>query len=151
MDNSDIPVNNHPNMDDFIWKFSSIFVTGFEKRGHFAQNAIFCHFSTYHHCKAVRTLGFRLGLLAVWTFYFTNPTLEPRASLLSRAVSRQRGAWKGEFRTRSTESRYVQTYSLVFNHRGFPTRQGASSLTPFIWNSTPLRLRSHKIIINTSV
>ena len=25
MDDSDIPVNNHPNMDDFIWKFSSIF------------------------------------------------------------------------------------------------------------------------------
>ena len=25
MDDSYIPVNNHPNMDDFIWKFSSIF------------------------------------------------------------------------------------------------------------------------------
>ena len=32
----------------------------FEKRGHFAQNAIFCHFSTYHYFKAVRALGFRL-------------------------------------------------------------------------------------------
>ena len=51
-------------------------VTGFEKRGHFAQNAIFCHFSTYHHFKAVKALGFRLGLLAVWAFYFTDPTLE---------------------------------------------------------------------------
>ena len=54
-----------------------IYVIGFEKRGHFVQNAIFCHFSTYHHFKAVRALGFRLGLLAVWTFYFTDPTLEP--------------------------------------------------------------------------
>ena len=52
-------------------------MTGFEKRGHFAQNAIFCHFSTYHHFKAVKALGFRLGLLAVWAFYFTDPTLEP--------------------------------------------------------------------------
>ena len=66
-------------------------VSEFEKRGNFAQNAIFCHFSTYHHFKPVRALGFRLGLLAVWAFYFTDP-LEVQASLLSRAVSRQRGA-----------------------------------------------------------
>ena len=36
----------------------------------------FCLFSTYHHFKAVRALGFRLGLLAVWAFYFTDPMLE---------------------------------------------------------------------------
>ena len=29
--------------------------------------------STYHHFKAVKALGFRLDLLAVWTFYFKNP------------------------------------------------------------------------------
>ena len=54
-----------------------VFMTGFEKREHFAQNAIFCHLSTCHHFTAVRVLGFRLILLAVWTFYFTDPTLEP--------------------------------------------------------------------------
>ena len=48
--------------------------------------------STYHHFKAVRALGFRLGLLAVWAFYFTEPSLEPWASLLSWAVSCQRWA-----------------------------------------------------------
>ena len=53
-----------------------VYVSEFEKRGNFAQNAIFCHFSTYHHFKPVRALGFRLGLLAVWAFYFTDPTLE---------------------------------------------------------------------------
>ena len=32
--------------------------------------------TTYHHFKPVRALGFRLGLLAVWAFYFIDPTLE---------------------------------------------------------------------------
>ncbi|MCG8624031.1 MAG: hypothetical protein MJE68_18825, partial [Proteobacteria bacterium] len=64
----------------------NIIVSEFEKRGNFAQNAIFCHFLAYHHFKPVRALGFRLDLQAVWTFYFTDPTLEARASLLSRAV-----------------------------------------------------------------
>ena len=48
-------------------------VTEFEKRGHFVQNAIFCHFSTSHHFKVVRALGFKFGLLAVWAFYVTDP------------------------------------------------------------------------------
>ena len=56
------------------------YVSEFEKRGNFAQNTIFCHFSAYHHFKPVRALGFRLGLQAVWTFYFTDPTLKARAS-----------------------------------------------------------------------
>jgi hypothetical protein len=58
-------------------------VSEFEKRGNFTQNAIFSHFSTSHHFKPVRAPGFRLGLLAVWAFYFKDPTLEARASLLS--------------------------------------------------------------------
>jgi len=37
-------------------------VTGSEKRGHFAQNANFYHFSNCHHTKAFRTLGFPLAL-----------------------------------------------------------------------------------------
>ena len=74
-----------------VGTYGHAYVSEFEKRGNFAQNAIFCHFSAYHHFKPVRALGFRLGLQAVWTFYFTDPTLEARASLLSRAVSRQRG------------------------------------------------------------
>ena len=54
-----------------------VIVSEFEKRDNFAQNAMFYHFSTYHHFKAVRALGFRLGLLAVWTFYSTVPSGEP--------------------------------------------------------------------------
>ena len=38
------------------------YVTGSEKRDHFALNAIFCHFSNCHHFKASRALGFWLGL-----------------------------------------------------------------------------------------
>ena len=38
-----------------------IFVSEFEKRGNFVQYAIFCHFSTSHHFKPVRALGFRLS------------------------------------------------------------------------------------------
>ena len=37
-------------------------VTGSEKRGHFAQNANFYHFSNCHHVKAFRALGFPLAL-----------------------------------------------------------------------------------------
>jgi len=38
------------------------YVTGSEKRGHFAQNANFYHFSNCHHVKAFRALGFPLAL-----------------------------------------------------------------------------------------
>ena len=38
------------------------YVTGSEKRGHFAQNANFYHFSNCHHAKAFRALGFPLAL-----------------------------------------------------------------------------------------
>ena len=61
---------------DWLLEISPIIVTGSEKRDHFALNAIFCHFSNCHHFKVSRALGFWLGLLAVWTFYFTDPTLE---------------------------------------------------------------------------
>jgi len=37
-------------------------VTGSEKRGHFAENANFYHFSNCHHAKAFRALGFPLAL-----------------------------------------------------------------------------------------
>ena len=53
-----------------------LYVTGFEKRGHFAQNAIFCHFLTCHHFKVVEAPGFRFGVLVVRAFYFTDPMLE---------------------------------------------------------------------------
>ena len=36
-------------------------VSGFEKRAHFAQNANFWHFSSCHHAKTIRALGFWLG------------------------------------------------------------------------------------------
>ena len=39
-----------------------LFVVGYEKRDHNAQNAIFGYFSTYHHSKAIRVPGFPLGL-----------------------------------------------------------------------------------------
>ena len=68
------------------------YVTGYEKRDHFTQNAFVCHFSNCHHSKVSRALGFWLGLLAVCAFYFTDPTLVATASLLSQAVSRQREA-----------------------------------------------------------
>jgi hypothetical protein len=72
-------------------------VIGLDKRRHFVQNAIFCHFLTCHHFKPVRALGFWFGMIAVETFYFTDLTLEATASLLSRAVSRQSEASNGNF------------------------------------------------------
>ena len=47
-----------------------IYVSGFEKRGNFAQNAKFWHFSSYHHFKAVRASDFILGLEAHQAFCF---------------------------------------------------------------------------------
>ena len=38
------------------------YVSGFEKRAHFMQNAKIWQFSTYHNLKTPRALGFRLGL-----------------------------------------------------------------------------------------
>jgi len=64
-------------------------VSGFEKRGNFAQNAKFWHFSSYHRFKAVRASDFILGLEAHQAFCFTNPTFEAVDSLLSEAVARQ--------------------------------------------------------------
>jgi len=60
-----------------------IYVTGSEKRGHFAQNANFYHFSNCHHAKAFRALGFPLALQTLQAFYFTDPTLKATACLLS--------------------------------------------------------------------
>ena len=37
-------------------------VTGSEKRGNFVQNAKFGHFSSCHHSKVPRAIGFILGL-----------------------------------------------------------------------------------------
>ena len=39
-----------------------VYVTGYEKRDHIAQNAIVCHFSSCHHFKAMEVPGFPLGL-----------------------------------------------------------------------------------------
>ena len=39
-----------------------LIVIGSEKRGHFAPNANFYHFSNCHHAKAFRVLGFPLAL-----------------------------------------------------------------------------------------
>ena len=63
------------------------YVIGFEKRGNFAQNAKFWHFSSYHHFKAVRASDFLLGLWADQTFCFTYPTFEAVDSLLSEVVA----------------------------------------------------------------
>jgi len=41
---------------------SCTYVTGSEKRGHFAQNTNCCHFSNCHHAKAFTALGFPLAL-----------------------------------------------------------------------------------------
>ena len=41
------------------------FVTGSEKRGHFAQNANFYHFLNCHRAKAFRALGFPLALQTI--------------------------------------------------------------------------------------
>jgi hypothetical protein len=49
-------------------------VSGFEKRVHFVQNVNFWHFSSWHHTKTTRVLGFWLGLIRPSTK--TNPTLE---------------------------------------------------------------------------
>jgi len=62
-------------------------VSGFEKRGNFAQNAKFWHFSSYHHFKPVRASDFILGLGAHPAFCFTNPTFEAVDSLLSEVVA----------------------------------------------------------------
>ena len=75
-------------------------VSRFEKRGNFAQNVIFCHFSTCHHSMPPRVLAFQLGLQAGQSF--TDPTLEATASLLSWAVSCQSTAQNGNFQTQST-------------------------------------------------
>ena len=48
-------------MCDIVFAYS-IYVTGSEKRGHFAENANFYHFSNCHHAKAFRALGFPLAL-----------------------------------------------------------------------------------------
>ena len=51
------------------------YVSEFEERGNFMQNAIF--FVTFQPTTIpVRALGFRIGLLAVWAFYFTDPMSE---------------------------------------------------------------------------
>jgi len=42
--------------------FHILTVSGFEKRGNFAQNAKFWHFLSYHHFKAVRASDFILSL-----------------------------------------------------------------------------------------
>ena len=47
-----------------------IFVSEFEKRG------ITAIFITFQPATISSQLGFRLGLIAVWAFYFTDPTLE---------------------------------------------------------------------------
>jgi len=39
-----------------------LFVVGYEKRDHIAQNVIFFYFSTCHHSKAIIAPGFPLGL-----------------------------------------------------------------------------------------
>jgi len=53
-----------------------LYVSGFEKRGNFAQNAKFWHFSSYLHFKAVGASDFILGFGAHQAFCFTNPTFE---------------------------------------------------------------------------
>jgi len=62
-------------------------VSGFEKRGNFAQNANFWPFSSYHHFKAARASDFILGLLAHQAFCFTNPVFVAVDSLLSEVVA----------------------------------------------------------------
>jgi len=62
-------------------------VSGFEKRGNFAQNAKFWHFSSYHHFKAVKASDFILGLGAHQAFCLTNPMFEDVDSLLSEVVA----------------------------------------------------------------
>ena len=63
------------------------YVSGFEKRGNFAQNAKFWHFPSYYHFKAVRASDFILGLGTHQAFCFTNPTFEAVDSLLSEVVA----------------------------------------------------------------
>ena len=69
------------------WELHAPYVSGFEKRGNFVQNAKFWHFSSYHHFKAVRASDFILGLEAHQAFCFTNPMFEAVDSLLSEAVA----------------------------------------------------------------
>jgi len=69
----------------FIIKYN--YVSGFEKRGNFVQNAKFWHFSSYHHFKAVRASDFILGLWPHQAFYLTNPMFEAVDSLLSEVVA----------------------------------------------------------------
>ena len=59
------------------------YVTGYEKRGNFVQNANFYHFSNCHRTKAFRALGLPLALHTLWAFYFTDPTLKATVCLLS--------------------------------------------------------------------
>jgi len=63
------------------------YVSGFEKRGNFAHNAKFWHFSSYHHFKAVRASDFILGLGGHQALCFTNPMFEAVDSLLSEVVT----------------------------------------------------------------
>ena len=49
--------NNLPGIEEEF-----LYVVGYEKRDHFAQNAFFCRFSNCHHFKALRASGFPLGL-----------------------------------------------------------------------------------------
>ncbi len=56
------------------------------RKGPLRAKYFFCHFSNCHHSKTPRALGFWLGLLAVWAFYFKDPTLEATVSLLYRAT-----------------------------------------------------------------
>jgi len=58
-----------------------MYVSGFEERGNFMQNAKFWHFSSHHHFKGVRAFDFILDLWAHQAFCFTNPTFETVDSL----------------------------------------------------------------------
>ena len=90
------------------------YVIGYEKRDHIAQNTIFCHFSKCRHFKASRILGFWLGLLAVWAFYFTDPTLSCPEQWAAKARHKS-----GDFRTQSTctLARFVCTYVIGYEKR----------------------------------
>jgi len=62
-------------------------VSGFEKRGNFAQNVKFWHFSSYHHPNAVRASDFILGSCAHQAFCFANPMFEAVDSVPSEVVA----------------------------------------------------------------
>ena len=65
------------------FKENYIYASGFEKRGNFAQNTKFWHFSSYYHFKAVRASDFILGLGTQQAFCFTKSMFEAVDSLLS--------------------------------------------------------------------